>query len=170
MSAVTFDRESTLAKLADATKQGKITTGAEENIRAWLTEPRYAAYADAVADHVSEEKWQVLDDVFWTIIPFGTGGRRGKMYPIGSNAINERTIGESAQGLANYVKANTSGPLSCAIAFDTRHRSTEFARLCAGVMVAAGFKVYFLDEIRSTPELSFLVRHKSCSCGNYGHR
>ena len=41
---------------------------------------------------------------FWTIIPFGTGGRRGKLYPIGTNAINDRTIGESAQGLADYVK------------------------------------------------------------------
>ena len=37
-------------------------------------------------------------------IPFGTGGRRGRMYPIGCNAINDRTIGESAQGLADYVK------------------------------------------------------------------
>jgi len=55
-------------------------------MRAWLTEPRYAAYADEVAAHVAEGKWQVLDDVFWTVIPFGTGGRRGKMYPIGSNA------------------------------------------------------------------------------------
>ena len=59
-------------------------------------------------------KWQVLDDVFWTVIPFGTGGRRGKMYPIGSNAINDRTIGESAQGLADYVKA-TLGPRASAV-------------------------------------------------------
>ena len=57
-----------------------------------------------VAAHIAAGKWQVLDDVFWTVIPFGTGGRRGKMYPIGSNAINDRTIGESAQGLADYVK------------------------------------------------------------------
>ena len=69
-----------------------------QNIRAWLTEPRYAEYADEVAAHIAAGKWQVLDDVFWTVIPFGTGGRRGKMYPIGSNAINDRTIGESAQG------------------------------------------------------------------------
>ncbi|MEZ6077380.1 MAG: hypothetical protein R3C56_17425 [Pirellulaceae bacterium] len=48
-------------------------------------------------------KWQKLDDVFWTVIPFGTGGRRGRMYEFGSNAINERTIGESAQGLASYI-------------------------------------------------------------------
>jgi phosphoglucomutase/phosphomannomutase len=32
-------------------------------------------------------------------------------------------------------------------------------------MVANGFQVYFLDEFRSTPELSFLVRYKTCSCG-----
>lgn len=165
MSAATFDLESTLAKVSQAVSQGKITAGAETNIRSWLTESRYSAYAEDIAAHVAEEKWQKLDDVFWTIIPFGTGGRRGRMYPFGSNAINDRTIGESAQGLANYVKEHADGPLSCGIAFDTRHRSTEFARLCAGVMAAAGFKVWFLDEIRSTPELSFLVRYKNCSCG-----
>jgi phosphoglucomutase/phosphomannomutase len=32
-------------------------------------------------------------------------------------------------------------------------------------MVAAGFRVYFLDDYRSTPELSFLVRLRDCSCG-----
>ncbi len=32
-------------------------------------------------------------------------------------------------------------------------------------MVAAGFKVYFLDGFRSTPEVSFTVRYKHCSCG-----
>jgi phosphoglucomutase/phosphomannomutase len=32
-------------------------------------------------------------------------------------------------------------------------------------MVANGFTVFFLDEYRSTPELSFLVRHKQCDCG-----
>ena len=32
-------------------------------------------------------------------------------------------------------------------------------------MTAAGFTVYFLQGHRSTPELSFLVRYKQCSCG-----
>jgi phosphoglucomutase/phosphomannomutase len=32
-------------------------------------------------------------------------------------------------------------------------------------MVASGFRVYFLDGYRSTPELSFLVREKRCDCG-----
>ena len=105
--------------------------------------------------------WQKLDDVFWTVIPFGTGGRRGAMYPIGTNAINDRTMGESVQGLADYVRAQhpSHGSLSCAVAYDTRHRSRHFAELCAEVMVAAGFRVYFLDGFRSTPELSFAVRY-----------
>jgi phosphoglucomutase/phosphomannomutase len=136
-------------------------------VRTWLTEPRYAQYADQVVQHIADEEWQRLDDVFWTVIPFGTGGRRGRMYPIGSNAINDRTIGESAQGLADYVRDQPDArrPLSCAIAYDTRHNSRHFAELCAGIMVAAGFKVYFLDDYRSTPELSFLVRYQNCSCG-----
>ena len=32
-------------------------------------------------------------------------------------------------------------------------------------MVAAGFQVYFLDGVRSTPELSYTVRAKGCACG-----
>ncbi|MEX2169596.1 MAG: phospho-sugar mutase [Pirellulales bacterium] len=155
-----------LLQLAAAVAAGKVTASAAENITDWLTEPRYDEYAPQVIEHIADEKWQVLDDVFWTVIPFGTGGRRGKMYPIGSNAINDRTIGESAQGLANYVKETVGGNLlSCAIAYDTRHRSEHFARLCAEIMVASGFKVYFLRGYRSTPELSFLVRYKHCSCG-----
>ncbi len=55
--------------------------------------------------------------------------------------------------------------LSCAIAYDTRHRSRQFADLCSEIMVAAGFTVYFLDGYRSTPELSFAVRRKQCDCG-----
>lgn len=155
-----------LQQLADAVAAGRLTASAAENIRAWLTQPRYHEYAPQVAEHIRAGQWRELDDAFWTIIPFGTGGRRGKMYPIGSNAINDRTIGESAQGLADYVKQQLgAAPLSCAIAYDTRHRSRHFAELCSEVLVANGFKVWFLDGFRSTPELSVAVRHKRCSCG-----
>jgi len=165
MSGSELDTTALLEQVKQATADQKITASAADNIEIWLTEDRYARYAGQVAEHISAGKWKELDDAFWTVIPFGTGGRRGKMYPIGSNAINERTIGESAQGLAEYVKSNVEGDLSCAIAYDTRHRSREFAELCARIMVSNGFTVYFLDDYRSTPELSFLVRYKKCSCG-----
>jgi phosphomannomutase len=167
MTMAAFDLAATLAQLEAAGAAGNITPAAVANVRTWLTEPRYADYAAETARHVTEGKWKELDDAFWTVIPFGTGGRRGKMYPIGCNVINDRTIGESAQGLATYVLEQKFPPetLSCAIAYDTRHNSRRFAELCASIMVANGFKVYFLDDYRSTPELSFLVRYKKCSCG-----
>ncbi|TWT74684.1 Phosphoglucomutase [Posidoniimonas polymericola] len=162
---MTIDEALTAAKGAVA--DGKLTDSALENLTAWLTEDRYAEYADQIVEHVERGDWQTLDDVFWTIIPFGTGGRRGKMYPFGSNAINDRTIGESAQGLANYIKdtLGEGAELSCALCRDTRHNGERFAKLCAEIMVAAGFKVYMLQGYRSTPELSFAVRYKNCSTG-----
>lgn len=154
--------EAVTAAVADR----KLTATAGDNIRLWLTDARYSQYLTLVLEHIASEKWQILDDVFWTVIPFGTGGRRGKMYPIGCNAINERTIGESAQGLANYLRSlKPTGELRFAIAYDTRHRSREFAELCSSIMVANGFKVFFIEPYRSTPELSFLVRYKQCDCG-----
>lgn len=161
-----MELDEALQRIEAAQADGRLSPTAVDHVRAWLTEPRYAEYRQAVLQHIVAGRWQQLDDAFWTIIPFGTGGRRGRMYPIGSNAINDRTIGESAQGLATYVR-NTAGidSPSCAIAYDTRHRSRHFAELCAGILVASGFKVYFLDQYRCTPQLSFAVRHKGCTCG-----
>ncbi len=168
-----FDAQAALSELDQAAAKKLLSPGAAKNIRDWLTEPRYRQYAPLVAEHLAAGKWKELDDVFWTIIPFGTGGRRGKMYPIGSNAINDRTIGESAQGLADYVKAvagqdGAARPLACAIAYDTRHQSRHFSELCAEVMVASGFKVHFLDGYRSTPELSFAVRRTALELWHHG--
>jgi phosphoglucomutase/phosphomannomutase len=155
-----------LQKVRDAVAAGKLTESVVENIECWLTEPRYSQYVPQIVEHVEKGMWQELDDAFWTVIPFGTGGRRGKMYPFGSNSINERTIGESAQGLADYIKEiKPDGPWRFGIAYDTRHRSREFSELCASIMVANGFEVFFIDDYRSTPELSFLIRYKQCDCG-----
>jgi len=151
-----------------AVDANELSPGALENMTTWLTQARYAKYQTSILEHVARGDWKRLDDVFWTVIPFGTGGRRGRMYEFGSNAINDRTIGESAQGLASYVSEKVrkmNRPLRCAIAYDTRHRSREFAELCASIMVASGFDVYFLDQYRATPQLSFTVRYKGCDCG-----
>ena len=156
-----------LDAIAAARAAGTITEHSAVMMRDWLTAPRYAEFAGEVAARIDAGLWRELDDVFWTVIPFGTGGRRGTMYPVGSNAINDRTIGESAQGLADYVRSvvPAGATPTCAIAYDTRHRSEHFARLCTEVLLAAGFKVFFLRGFRSTPELSFAVRHTGSTCG-----
>ncbi len=164
---IAADTSASLQSVEQAHRDGKLSHGAVENITYWLTQDRYSVYLPTLIEHIRAERWQALDDAFWTIIPFGTGGRRGRMYDIGSNAINDRTIGESAQGLADYILSLPHDPsqLSCAIAYDTRHKSRHFAELCASIMVANGFHVYFLDDYRATPQLSFAVRSKQCSCG-----
>jgi phosphoglucomutase/phosphomannomutase len=151
--------------LTKAERARNVSGSAAKNIQSWLSEDRYAEYVAEVIKHIQDGNWATLDDVFWTVIPFGTGGRRGKMYPIGCNAINDRTIGESAQGLAEYILDQVAPPHSCAIAYDTRHQSDHFARLCAEILAAAGFDIYFLDAFRSTPELSCTIRQFHCTCG-----
>ncbi len=156
-----------LDAIAAAHAAGTITEHSATTMRAWLVEPRYADFSAELAALIDAEKWKELDDAYWTVIPFGTGGRRGKMYPVGSNAINDRTIGESAQGLADYVRSvlPPGDTPTCTIAYDTRHRSEHFAKLCTEILLANGFRVFFLRGVRSTPELSFAVRYTKSSCG-----
>ena len=156
-----------LDAIAAARAAGTITEHSATTMRDWLVEPRYAEFAGELAALIDKGSWRELDDAYWTVIPFGTGGRRGKMFPVGSNAINDRTIGESAQGLADYVTSVLAAGQTptCAIAHDTRHRSEHFAKLCTEILLANGFTVFFLRGVRSTPELSFAVRHTNASCG-----
>jgi phosphoglucomutase/phosphomannomutase len=159
--------DASLAALDGAEASGRISSSAAKNIRRWLTEGPFARYRTRLVQDINAGNWQVLDDAFYAILEFGTGGRRGKMYPVGTNVLNERTMAESARGLADYVTSwkGANAPRSCAIARDTRHNSPEFAQLCARVLAAAGFKVYLFPEPRSTPLLSFAVRSLGCDAG-----
>ena len=103
--------ESALSAIKTAGSVGLVSASAVENISGWLTKPQYADYAPLVIQHLANKQWRELDDAFWTVIPFGTAGRRGCMYPIGTNAINDRTMGESVQGLADYVRSAPPLPL-----------------------------------------------------------
>jgi len=156
-----------LARLEHAESEARISASASETIRRWLTEAPFAKYRDRLVEDIEQDRWHALDDAFYTVLEFGTGGRRGKMYPVGTNVLNERTMAESARGLADYVIScqGESSRRSCVIAYDTRHHSVEFAVLCGSVLAGAGFKVFLFREPRSTPLLSFAVRHLHCDAG-----
>ena len=137
------------------------------NMQPWLQEPYYGdEYPAQLAALIRNREFAELNRLFWEKIPFGTGGRRGPMAEFGSATINARTIAESAYGLAVYVKqAVGEKAWRSVIACDTRHRSQEFARVSAAVMAAQGFHVFCFSAPRSTPELSFAVRHLHCDAG-----
>ncbi|MDN5215395.1 phospho-sugar mutase [Fulvivirgaceae bacterium BMA12] len=106
-----------------------------------------------------------LTDSFYKDLEFGTGGLRGIM-GIGSNRINKYTIGMATQGLANYLlKSFPSESLKVAIAHDSRNNSKFFAETTAAVFSANGIKVYFFEDLRPTPELSFAIRQLGCQSG-----
>jgi phosphoglucomutase/phosphomannomutase len=154
-------------KVRQAEASRLLSSAAAAAIGRWLAEAPFARYRPRLLEDIAAGRWKALDDAFFAVIEFGTGGRRGMMYPVGTNVLNERTIAESARGLADYVTARKGpgAPLSCVIARDARHNSSEFAGLCARVLAAAGFKVYLFPQARSTPLLSFAVRYLQCDAG-----
>jgi phosphoglucomutase len=107
-----------------------------------------------------------LTDAFYTNLEFGTGGLRGIM-GVGTNRMNEYTVGAATQGLANYLKKMFPGkdPIRIAVAHDSRRNNTFFAGITADVMSANGIRVYLFDALRPTPELSFAIRHLQCQAG-----
>lgn len=143
-----------------------VSPDAQVQIMRWLTEPRYAEYADEVRALIAQQAWGELEDAFFKVIEFGTGGRRGTT-GVGSNRINRVTIGESAQALCQYAtKLDASAPdKGIVIAYDTRLTSAELSRYAASVCAANGFRVYMFDGFRATPELSFAVRHLQAAAG-----
>ncbi|MGB3590058.1 MAG: phospho-sugar mutase [Nonlabens sp.] len=124
-------------------------------------------------DQATQEATQKLIDAhpeemkesFYKNLEFGTGGMRGIM-GVGTNRINKFTLGKNTQGLADYLKhCFKDETLKVAIAYDCRHNSRELAQICAQVLSANGVQVYIFDELRPTPALSFMVKHKNCHAG-----
>ena len=106
-----------------------------------------------------------LEDRFYKNLDFGTGGMRGMM-GVGTNRINKYTLGRNTQGLSNYLKQiYPNKNLKVVIAYDCRHNSKTFAKIVADVFSANGIEVFLFEDLRSTPELSFALKHLNCQCG-----
>jgi phosphoglucomutase len=146
--------------------RANVSAASAANIEQWLTEPKYELYRAELEEMIEAGQWQALEDAFFKVIEFGTGGRRGTT-GIGSNRINKVTIGESAQALCIYASSfdPAAAQKGVAIACDTRLSSPELSQFVAQVCAANGFKVYIFDGFRATPELSFAVRHLGCAVG-----
>ncbi len=106
-----------------------------------------------------------LKERFYKDLEFGTGGMRGVM-GVGTNRINKYTLGKNTQGLSNYLKKTYANQeIKVVIAYDCRHNSDTLARLVSEVFSANGIKVFLFSELRTTPELSFAVKHLNCHTG-----
>ncbi|MGB9437102.1 MAG: phospho-sugar mutase, partial [Desulfobacterales bacterium] len=164
----------------------KYVNSALKWLATWLTDDAFRDYVPQIAYLIKEEKWNFLLDSFYQVIPFGTGGRRG-LVGVGPNRINTWTIQASAQGHSQYLirqygeQARQRGVV---LAFDVRKYTQKgiydetlanpvmnldgrrLARAAAAVYAANEIKVYMFQNERSTPELSFVIRHLNAVSGD----
>jgi phosphoglucomutase len=107
-----------------------------------------------------------IEERFYKNLEFGTGGLRG-IIGAGINRMNRYTVRRATQGFSNYLiqQIENATQKGIAIAYDSRHCSSEFAQEAALVFIANGFKVYLFESLHSTPELSFAVRELGCAGG-----
>lgn len=124
----------------------------EQNISESLVEQFY-----------NKQTEEEIDAGFNETLSFGTAGIRNT-FGIGPGRLNKFTIQKFALGLAKYLKNLSINP-RVIIHFDTRHLSKEFAIEIAKVLGTQNIPVTLPNTYKSTPELSFAVRHLNMTAG-----
>jgi phosphomannomutase len=115
--------------------------------------------------HAGERALAELADRFSGPLEFGTAGLRGAM-AAGPNRMNRAVVIAAAAGLGAFLTAEIGKDTPrVVVGFDARHRSADFARDTAAVLVAAGAEVLLMPAPGPTPVLAFAVRHLSADAG-----
>ena len=134
-------------------------------VNSWLAESFDTETRQAVQRLLDAGDVKELTDAFYRDLEFGTGGLRGIM-GVGTNRINRYTLGMATQGLSNYLrKVYPDEEIRVVIAHDNRNNATTYANVVADVFSANGIRVFFFDDLRPTPELSFAIRELDCHSG-----
>ncbi|MGG3209258.1 phospho-sugar mutase [Geobacillus stearothermophilus] len=131
----------------------------------WLREPQLDPELKRLLEQRRhDERW--LEDCFYKNLEFGTGGMRGEIGP-GTNRMNMYTVRKASEGLARYIQSfgDEAKQRGVVIAYDSRHKSPEFAMEAAKTLATNGIQTYVFDELRPTPELSFAVRYLRAFAG-----
>ena len=175
-------------KLERAAQAGDLLADSGRHITRLLNSPDTVARdKESILELVEQGQWGELNDRFFRKLAFGTGGLRGRTiskvvteaekgtptglgrpeFPaVGTNCMNYGNVARATQGLVNYLKKNFAGQApSVVFSHDTRHFSREFAELSARIVAGADGTAYLFAEDRSTPELSFAVRHLGAQAG-----
>jgi phosphoglucomutase len=177
--------------IGDAVSAGRLLKSTADNISTLLGGAPSPFYAETVAELIAKEEWDELNDRFYKTLAFGTGGLRGRtigkivtsaergeagqnerpQFPcVGTNAMNFFNVSRATQGLVAYLREwrtqeKIAGRPRIVIAHDSRHFSKEFTKLAAKTAAANGCDACVFEGPRSTPELSFALRHLRASAG-----
>jgi phosphoglucomutase len=172
------------AILNQAVAEGKLRSDSHQNILSLLAASSQPLYRQSIEELATAGHWTELDDRFYIMLKFGTGGLRGRTigklvtsvergtaeadqrpdHPcVGTNAMNFYNVLRATIGLVTYAKKYREkdglvGKASVIFAHDTRHFSAEFAQFAAKIASDLGANVYLFDGCRATPEMSYAIR------------
>ena len=179
------------AAIQQAVTDGKLLSESAKNIHSLLAKSSSPIDRASIEELAAAGNWAELNNRFFRTLAFGTGGLRGKTIGavvtkaeqgqpqplgrpefacVGTNAMNPYNISRATQGLVHHVKEyfakqGRSGKPAVCLCHDTRFFSREFAELAAKVITDLGCDAYLFEGPRSTPELSFAVRHVKAQAG-----
>ncbi len=128
--------------------------------QAWLNTPNMP---EELLEQLKAMNDEQISDSFYRELAFGTGGLRGVL-GAGTNRMNLYTVSKATRGLGRYLKEQYAEP-SCAVSYDSRIHSQDFAELAAATLAAMGVMVYIYKALMPTPMLSYAVRYHKCSAG-----
>jgi len=183
---------SALSAVIDAAlERGDLLGSSAENLRSLLESATNPVYEAAVAELAEAGEWRELNNRFYQRLAFGTGGLRGRTvgevvapaeqgasapgelpeHPcVGTNTLNFYNLTRATLGLVRHLRqrraeAGRAGRPSLALARDTRHFGEAFAEHLTRVATENGCDVHLFERPRSTPQLSFAVRHLGADAG-----
>ncbi|PFZ34342.1 phospho-sugar mutase [Bacillus wiedmannii] len=131
----------------------------------WLSYAEIDAELKEQLENMKQDE-KKIEDSFYKNLEFGTGGMRGEL-GAGTNRLNVYTVRKATQGLAKFIgklgeEAKKRGVV---VAYDSRHKSPEFAMEVAATLGAHGITTYVFESLRPTPVLSFAVCHLNAVSG-----
>ncbi|WP_372345953.1 phospho-sugar mutase [Streptomyces sp. KL116D] len=135
-----------------------------DRAKTWLAEDPDPETREELAGLIGAGDLAALGERFSGTLQFGTAGLRGEL-GAGPMRMNRAVVIRAAAGLAAYLKAKGQTDGVVVIGYDARHKSADFARDTAAVMVGAGLRAAVLPRPLPTPVLAFAIRHLGAVAG-----
>ena len=147
-----------------------VNEGAFSELRAraetWLAgDPDETTRAELAGILAAGDRAELVER-FGQVLTFGTAGLRG-LLGAGPNRMNRAVVLRTSYGLVTTVLSAVpnAAERGIVVGYDARRNSDVFARDAAGVFAAAGVKVFWFEDVVSTPLTSFAVAHLGAAAG-----